>query len=328
MKDFTHPEGFFEIKIPLEWNYVNEFFGYDNKQPFSFELYENSCGCFQISCYDKSEKKIDADFPNHKYFVNNLEFIKFSYPREDFIIHIWGTVVEDLFFMAKYVCQPDKENEAQIDRELSKVEDSLKTLIFIDKKERFQAICFDKFQKFCTSLAASFDLKNRAIYNKCFIQHIIISANQIDAYLRLCIALRLQIVENSNLFKLEYLYQGEEDKAISERNIFKKAFEQNIITQVLFDTLSKLYDQRNKVVHRYIISDIRTYELIEISYQYELKAEEVRLILQNIEEEQFSKKIGYYSSSNPHNQKSENHIKELHALVNNKHLYDDFIRDV
>lgn len=58
MKFFTHPDGIFEIRIPLDWHYKNDIVGYENKSPFSFELFQNTQGCFQISCYHKSEKKI------------------------------------------------------------------------------------------------------------------------------------------------------------------------------------------------------------------------------------------------------------------------------
>ncbi len=61
MKYFTDPDGIFEIKIPLEWHYKNEVAGYENKSPFSFELFKNSQGCFQISCYHKTEKQINPN---------------------------------------------------------------------------------------------------------------------------------------------------------------------------------------------------------------------------------------------------------------------------
>jgi hypothetical protein len=46
MKYFTHPEGIFEIKIPLDLHYKNEVAGYENVSPFSFELFQNTQGCF------------------------------------------------------------------------------------------------------------------------------------------------------------------------------------------------------------------------------------------------------------------------------------------
>lgn len=329
MKNFTHPEGIFEINIPLEWNYMNDYFGYEHKNPFSFERYDNSCGCFQISCYHKSQKEINEKLPIYRYFQKNITFSKVSYNDDDgFRFYLWTAKIEDYVFMAKYVCQPNSNNICDINSDLIKVERSLESLLFIDEDNRLQAICFDRFEKFCSSLAASFDLKNLAIENKNYIQHIIMSANQIDAYLRLCIVLKIQISEKTDLFKLEYLFQSETDKPIAEKTIFKTAKDMSVISQNVFNDLWNLYNARNKIVHRYIISDIKTHELVSISYKYELLAEEIRLILEAIEEEQYSKKIGYYSTKHPHREKGINHISELYSMVNNKHLYNDFMREL
>jgi hypothetical protein len=89
-----------------------------------------------------------------------------------------------------------------------------------------------------------------------------------------------------------------------------------------------LYDRRNKVVHRYIITDIKTKELLEIGYEYELLCEEVRLVLRNIETEQFDKKIGYHGYKDPHREKDKNHVDELFSMVNDKHFYKEFYRNI
>jgi hypothetical protein len=60
MKYFTEPKGIFIIKIPVEWQYKNVAVGIDEISPFSFELYENNTGAFQISCYSEKEKKINT----------------------------------------------------------------------------------------------------------------------------------------------------------------------------------------------------------------------------------------------------------------------------
>ena len=76
MKYFTHPKGTFVIKIPVEWQYKNVAVGYEEKSPFSFELYENEVGCFQISCYSKDEKPINPTFKVQSFDSDNLEFIE------------------------------------------------------------------------------------------------------------------------------------------------------------------------------------------------------------------------------------------------------------
>lgn len=328
MKYFTHPEGIFEIKIPLDWHYKNEVAGYENKSPFSFELFQNTQGCFQISCYHKSEKEINSSLPKGLFNNDKLEFSKTELPDDEFKILLWATVVEDYFFMAKYVCQPTKRNLNIIKKQIQKVEDSLSTLMCLSLDRREFAINYDRFEKFNASLGASFDLKNKAIKNRSFIELVIILANQIDAYLRLCIVHKLQIIENSILFRLDYLYQSETDRPIMEKKIYDKAKEMNIVSEEQHTKLYKLYDLRNKVVHRYIITDIKTMELTEICYDYELICEDIRLILADIETEQFEKKVGYHGTKDPHREKDESFVNEFLSMVNDKHFSKEFHRKI
>jgi len=328
MKYFTHPQGIFEIKIPLDWHYKNEVAGYENKSPFSFELFQNTQGCFQLSCYHKSEQIINPHLPKGCFNDDKLEFIKTELPDDEFKILLWATVVEDYFFMAKYVCQPTRQNLNIVKKQIAKVEDSLSTLMCLSLDRREFAISYDRFDKFNASLAASFDLKNKAIKNRSFIELIIIIANQIDAYLRLCIVHKYQIIENTFLFKLEYLYQAEIDKPIMEKKIYQKAREMEILSEGQYNQLYKLYDLRNKVVHRYIITDIKTMELKNICYDYELVCEEIRLILAKIETEQFEKNVGYHGKKDPHRKKEQSHVNELFSMVNDKHFSKEFYRKI
>ncbi|SFJ76918.1 hypothetical protein [Myroides guanonis] len=328
MKYFTHPEGIFEIKIPLDWHYKNEVAGYENKSPFSFELFQNTQGCFQISCYNKNERKINPNLPKGLFNNDKLHFIRTELPDDEFKIFLWATVVEDYFFMAKYVCQPTKRNLNIIKKQIKKVEDSLSTLMCLSLDRREFAMNYDRFEKFNASLAASFDLKNKAIKNRSYIELIIITANQIDAYLRLIIVHKFQIIENSSMFKLEYLYQAETDKPIMEKKIYDKAKEMAVISEEQYNQLYKLYNLRNKVVHRYIITDIKTMELKEICIDYEKICEKIRLILANIEIEQFEKNVGYHGKKDPHRNKSESQINELFSMINDKHFSKEFYRKV
>lgn len=328
MKYFTHPAGIFEIKIPLDWHCKNEVAGYENVSPFSFELFQDTQGCFQISCYHKSERKINSNLPKGNFNNDKLEFIQSELPDDEFKVLLWATVVEDYFFMAKYVCQPTKRNLNVVRKQIEKVEQSLSTLMCLSPERREFAINYDRFGKFNASLAASFDLKNKAIKNASFIELVIIIANQIDAYLRLSIVHKLQIIENTTLFKLDYLYQGENDRPIIEKKIYDKAKEINILSEEQHAQLYKLYDLRNKVVHRYIITDIKTMELKNIVIRYELLCEDIRLILADIETEQFDKNVGYHGTKGPHRERDQSHVNELFSMVNDKHFSKEFHRKI
>lgn len=328
MKYFTHPEGVFEIQIPFDWHYKNEVDGYENKSPFSFELFEGSFGCFQISCYHESEKPLNPTLPHHDFNTSNLEFAPSELSDSDFKVLLWGTVAGDYLFIAKYIYQCNDENPQKFQQELNKVKLSLATLMCLSPDRRELAIGFDRHEKFNASLAASFDVKRMAIENLSLVEFIIITGNQIDAYLRLSIVYKIQILENTNLFNLAYLFQGLNDKPIMEKKVYDKAKSMGIISAEQNERLYSLYNQRNKVVHQYIITDIKTNDMLKIAYDYEIMCEEIRLVLSNIESEQFNKKIGYHGTKDPHRERDKNYSDLVFSMVNDKHFVKEFYRRV
>lgn len=329
MKYFTEPNGKFVIKVPTEWQYKNIAVGHEEVSPYSFELYENSIGAFQLSCYSEQEKPINKNVPVQKYDNNKLDFIKQRMDGGGFNMHLWYAVVEDHMFMAKYIYDTSKQDDTEVKTELEKAELALATLELISPDKRNLALELDKYEKFMASLAASFDLKNRAIENKSVIELMIIIANQIDAYLRMAIVMKNQLQEKTNRIDIALLYQGETDTPIMERKIYKQARDLGIITQDTFDKLDKLYTERNKVVHRYIISEFKTVYLYEIVCDYETVCETVRQSLKVVEDLQFAEGIGIHGNGrNPDEEPTEQNINMLYSQVNDKHLIRDLFRDI
>lgn len=329
MKHFTEPEGKFVIEIPTDWRYANVAADYEEKSPFSFQPYENPKWCFQISCYPNSEKPQNKSLPIQKFDTPNLDFIELRNDSDGFNMHIWGASVEDHTFMAKYIYDTDKAKDKEIIFELKRAKKALSTIQLLSPDNRKTAFDLDKYEKFMASLAASFDLKNKALENKSFIEFSIIVANQIDAYLRLSIIMTDQLKNKTNEIDIKYLYQSQTDRPIIERKIYSLAKEKEIINQTLFEKLESLYLERNKMVHRYIISEFKTRELLEIGYKYENICEEVRLILRDIEDLQFEEKIGIYGNGqHPHEEPNEDAMKFLHSQVNDKHLMTEFERKI
>lgn len=329
MKYFTEPNGLFVIKIPIEWQYKNIAVGIKEVSPFSFELYENACGAFQISCYSKNQKPIATKLKAQKSNSQNLDFLKIKKDDGDFCLHYWYARAEDYLFMAKYVYLASKRNSKKIKLELDKVEKSLSTLELVSIDKREMALEFDKYEKFMASLCASFDLKNKALESKSPIELLVIIANQIDAYLRIAIVLKKQLSEKTNRIDTKLLYQSESDTPIMERKIYKQALELKIITQSVFEKLDFLYGERNKVIHRYIISEFKTRYLFEIVYQYEIVCEKVRLSLKKVEDLQFTKKIGLHGGDrNPNDDPREEDVNLLYSQINDKHLIKKVYRKI
>jgi hypothetical protein len=141
--------------------------------------------------------------------------------------------------------------------------------------------------------------------------------------------MKKQIDLNTNEIDIVFLYQGDEDKAITERQIYKMSKDEGLISQGLFEKLETIYKKRNKIVHRYIISELKTTELLDIYDEYEVICEEVRIVLKNIEDRQFVEKIGIHGGQrDPREEHSPEAINFLMSLVNDKHLLSGLKRDI
>ncbi|MEQ9062791.1 MAG: hypothetical protein RIE58_01350 [Vicingaceae bacterium] len=328
-KWFTEPSGLFVIKIPVEWQYSNVAAGIEESPPFSFQTYQDPKYAFQISCYTEEQLKPNMKVSNQKSDTNNLKFEEFRLDGKGFNVHVWGATVDNHSFIAKYIYKTEEQDLKEVKKGLALSIDALKSLQLLSKKHRKLAFDLDKYEKFMSALGASFDVKMKALERDAFIEVIIITANQIDAYLRLAIVLSDQLKSKSEHFEVKYFYQGKGDKPITERQVYKYAFENRIIDKKQFDDLEELYKRRNEVVHRYIISELRTREIMHISYKYELICEKIRLVLREFEKEQYQKGIGIHGTKhNPHGNISESTISFYHSQINDKHLLKELERSI
>jgi hypothetical protein len=83
------------------------------------------------------------------------------------------------------------------------------------------------------------------------------------------------------------------------------------------------------MIHRYIISELRTRDLLMIAIRYETICEKVNSILRDIEVRQIESGIGTYGNSAIiETDYSEDALNFLYAQVNDKHLIEQFEREV
>jgi hypothetical protein len=150
----------------------------------------------------------------------------------------------------------------------------------------------EKFTSFMQSFAAAVELNARAMKEGCFVECVVLSASVIDATLRMGLILKHQLATSSSELVEAFLYQGEEDKMISERQIYKESLAKLIIGQATFDKLNTLYAQRNKVVHRYVISQIKTSDVLDLAMEYEEMQHRVSDFVAVLEKEQIRLGIG------------------------------------
>lgn len=329
MKHWTEPNGIFLIQIPTGWQYLNPVVeGEEEKSPYSFQPYENANGCFQISCYPLEElapKRADK-YPNG---VPSLTWRPSRMDDSEFCTHMFFGALADQALIGKYIYDASLDNDERINEELRLVGNILKSLVIVPPSDRKLASDMEKFDRFQGALAASYDLLDNSIESDSFIEVIAVSANQIDAFLRLSIVIAIQLKDQTDEVPLKYLFQAEDERGLMERKIYDDALKYNVITDDDHKELNSLYKLRNRVIHRYIISDIKTRDLPSIAVRYVEASEKVRLILRDLENEQKSCQYGVYGKkfmkfSEPHDET----IKRLYADVNDKHLIRKFARKV
>ncbi|HEX7025715.1 MAG TPA: hypothetical protein VF268_00595 [Gammaproteobacteria bacterium] len=178
----------------------------------------------------------------------------------------------------------------------------------------------DKLKDFIGGFTAAIELYNRAGKIGAFIESVCLAASIIEASLRMGLVLKHQINMQSSDILDELLFQGEEDKVTVERKIYDRALHEGVINQKLFSTLEELYKDRNRVVHRYIISELTTEEVLSIAIKYDKAIQDVSSAVEVLENEQIQRGIGITRSDIV-----EFDMKEYFDLASNKHGKRGFV---
>jgi hypothetical protein len=124
------------------------------------------------------------------------------------------------------------------------------------------------------------------------------------------------------------LFQADGEKGIMERKVFEDALKSQVIDVETFDSLNELYNLRNRVIHRYIISDIKSRDLVEIAERYLSALEIIRLILRDFEQKQAVVPYGVYGTKCSKISVRDDAIRRLYASANDKHLLEKYKRNV
>ena len=331
---FVEPKGKFAVQIPTEWLYQNEKFT-PNDYIHSFEHYDNPFGCYQISCTSKSVGKIPnliAENNLQKQQMGNikLNFVSKISVLEDFKIHYWMAIVGNDFLLVKYIYDLKQMDVLDVKNELNKAKNTIPTIFVIPEERRKIYLKSARYFKFMISMMASLDLRIRAYENNSYIELIILLANYIDASLRLALILKKQILENTDEYEIELLFQAEKDKPLFEKKIYEKALKGKIISHHTYNELIRLYNERNKVVHRFIITDLKTFEIRRLVREYETIEETVQDLVIDLENEQFDKGVGIHKNNNPTIPTELEYLSKIHKDLRNairgKH-HDKFINN-
>jgi hypothetical protein len=325
LKIFTAETGKLQMLIPIEWEYKNpSLYKTDKKAPESFGQYEKMLGAFQISCKEVNEhisgiiaaNKLNAQSSDK----DKLDFLEKLVVAEKSHNYMWLCAVDDHFILVTYIVNTRQHNFKRGILEFKQVRDALATIKFIKPQFRDIVIAQNRYTLFMSSIAATIDLRNRALENGSFIEFIILTANHIDALLRSAIVLTNQLEQGNSDIDTTVLFQSETDKPIMEKEIYKRVLDRNIIDKKLFDELTVLYNERNKVVHRYIITDIRTEDILRIASRYDELDDKVWALTSSLEKKQFEQKIGLYGKGIEPGAESKDELKiKLQYQLRDKH---------
>lgn len=124
------------------------------------------------------------------------------------------------------------------------------------------------------------------------IEYTCLAASIVDGALRIGLILQHQLLSESTEVPDDLLFQSVGDRSIAEREIYSRARRQGVIDDRLFEKLEALYDKRNRVVHRYIISELTTLEVFEIASQFERTLPLVNAAVAALEARQAERGIG------------------------------------
>ncbi len=226
--------------------------------------------------------------------------------------------MDDHYFFSTYIFKPNKNKVKKIETESSEVRKVVASIKFIKSQYRHIIITQRRLDLFMSSIATVMQLKGKAIETGPFVEYIVYSTNHIDALLRLSVILTNQLINKNEGIDLTLLFQNEGDKPVMEKEVYKKCFDLRIINEELQSKLFNLYNERNKVIHRYIITDIRTEDIFKIALSYEKIYGEIDKLMLEIERKQIKEQVGSWSKTGK-NGLTESEKEILYTKIRDKH---------
>ena len=144
-----------------------------------------------------------------------------------------------------------------------------------------------RFESFLFSFGVVTLLRDRAWASAAFIEYILLSFSQIDASLRMGLVLKGQLDRQDNVIDGRVITNN-----IGERKIFERAQAIGVIDEAMALELHRLYDFRNAVVHRMMITDIDYEAAKRLASQLEPVIAQLTDVLRNLEDEQMARGVG------------------------------------
>jgi hypothetical protein len=146
---------------------------------------------------------------------------------------------------------------------------------------------------FQEGLAAAVHRLNRAIETRSALEYVVLSAAVVDGVLRMGLILKNQLDTHSSDFDEKLIHQQNEDMKRGERWVIEKAGKAGVIPQGFREDLMRLYERRNKCIHRYIISDVNYSFVTQLVFDYADAMERLNQYVGEMEIAQLREGVGF-----------------------------------
>ncbi|MGM0587108.1 MAG: hypothetical protein ACQETE_01720 [Bacteroidota bacterium] len=293
MRYFVPESKLYELKFPVDYKLKET-----AKGRYGFTT-DDAIGSYFISVVDRDGRaqelydKMKANPRVKTYNIGGKTVSKIEIqPTHSLGTVSWHFMLGDHPFLVTYTYDTIYKETTAYNDDIDSIKSIIESMELIPPGDRDQRYAWYRLGSFLKGVGASDELLARATVNGSFIECVVLLANQIDSLLRMGIILKKQINNNNRDIDIRYLYQGENDKVITERTIYREANEIGVIDDEFHDDLEDLYDERNKVIHRYIISDITTKKVLGIAYEYSQLASIAYDIVYDLEREQAKNGLG------------------------------------
>ena len=178
----------------------------------------------------------------------------------------------------------------------------------------------DPLKKLLQGMVAAMHLLNKAIDKRSALECIVLQSNIIDGALRVGLILKAQLDSGTNEIDDSLLKQAETDPKMPERAIFQRCLANGVIDTTLFDTLTALYEKRNRCIHRYLLTDIDYDYATSLVFDLDAALKAVNDAIYRLEREQIEKSVGM-TTSGP--EATTEYLKQFAANKEKLHNLDD-----
>jgi hypothetical protein len=149
-----------------------------------------------------------------------------------------------------------------------------------------------RFTNFLYGIGALRSLIQKANKDGSLIEATVAYAALVDGFLRIGLILKRQLMNKSTNVDLALISQTSPTQYLPERAVYKLALDENVIEKALFDEITELYDKRNAIVHRFLLTSQAYDQIPPTLEQYEVVYKKLAAVVSSLEEEEIKSGVG------------------------------------